>query len=175
MAVADEAPSQPGVAAVLLARYPQIGAAVLESHLSADSNVKKWNLILDMTQFSGGTSNSSQSCRVSADGRVSESWFDQSDGKEGYRYSLSSSEFQRLTEAIDRLPDGTDLPSLDRLVIVSYRSGTNWVTSMYDIAHLPRRANSLFHICGCGLGYDPGRFKLLSDSPSTGSPNAGAK
>jgi hypothetical protein len=175
MAIGDEAPSQPSVASALLARYPQIGSAVVESHLDADSNLKKWKFILDITQFSGGTGTSSQECRVSADGRVSESWFDQSGGKEGYRYSLSSNEFQRLTEAIDLLPDGKDLPSLNRLLIVSYCRGTNWVTSTYDIDCLPRRAKSLFYICGCGLGYDPNRFRWLSDSPSTASTENGTK
>lgn len=175
LALGDEAPPAPDIATTLLARYPQIGAALLESHVNADANLKKWNFILDMTQFSGGTNNASQSCRVSADGRVSESWFDQSGGKEGYRYSLGSNEFQRLIEAIDLLPDGKDLPSLNRLLIVSYRSGTNWVTNTYDIGRLPRRAKSLFHICGCGLGYDPHRFRWLSDSPSTASTGTGAK
>ncbi len=119
MAIGDEVPSPPSVASALLARYPQIGSEVVESHVNADSNLKKWKFILDITQFSGGKSNSSQECRVSADGRVSESWFDQSGGKEGYRYALSSNQFQRLTEAIDLLPDGKDLPSLNRLLIVS--------------------------------------------------------
>ena len=174
-AIGDEAPSQPGIASALLARYPQIGSEVVESHVNADWNLKKWKFILNITQFSGGTGKSSQECRVSADGRVSESWFDQSGGKEGYRYALSSNEFQRLTEAIDLLPDGKDLPSLKRLVIVSYGRGTNWVTSTYDIDRLPRRAKSLFHICGCGLGYNPNRFKWLSDSHSTGSTEDAAK
>jgi len=172
---AGEAPSQPSVASNLLARYPQIGSAVLESHLNPDVNLKKWKFILDIMQFSGGTGTSSQECRVSADGRVSESWFDQSGGKEGYRYSLSSNEFQRLTETIELLPDGKDLPSLNRLLIVSYSRGTNWVTSTYDIARIPRRLKSLFHICGCGLGYDPNRYRWLSDSPATGSSEAGTK
>jgi hypothetical protein len=175
MAIGDEAPSQPGVASALLAHYPQIKSEVLESHVNADANLKKWKFILDITQFSGGTSNSTQSCRVSADGRVSESWLDQSGGKEGYRYSLSRYEFHRLTQAIDMLPDGKDLPSLNRLVIVSYSRGTNWVTSTYDVGILPIPLKSLFHICGCGLGYDTNRFKWLSDPPATGSGESGTK
>jgi hypothetical protein len=175
LAIGDEAPSQPSIASALLARYPQIGSTLLESHLNADRNLKQWKFILDITQFSGGISNSSQSCRVSADGRVSESWIDPSGGKEGYRYSLSRYEFHRLTQTIDVLPDGKDLPSLNRLVIVSYRSGTNWVTSTYDVGVLPIPLKSLFHICGCGLGYDPGRFRWLSDSPSPGSTEHGTK
>ncbi len=174
-AIGDEAPSQRSVASALLARYPQIGAEVVELHVNAESNLKKWKFILNITQFSGGKSNSSQECRVSADGRVSESWFDPSGGKEGYRYALSSNQFQRLTEAIDLLPDGKDLPSLNRLLIVSYCRGANWVTSTYDIDRLPRRAKSLFHICGCGLGYNPNRFRSLSDSPSTRSTENGPK
>ena len=52
LAIGDEAPSQPSVAATLRARYPQIGSTVLVSHLNPDVNLKKWKFILDITQFS---------------------------------------------------------------------------------------------------------------------------
>jgi hypothetical protein len=175
MAIGDEAPSQSSVASALLARYPQINSAMLGPHTNPDVNLKKWKFILYMTQFSAETGKSSQNCQVSADGRVSESWFDESGGKEGYRYSLSPTEFQRLTEAIASLPDRNDFPSLNRLVIVSYCKDTKYMTSTYDINHLPGPLKSLFHICGCGMGYDPNRFKWLSDSPSRESTNDGGK
>ena len=142
----------------LLTHYPQIGSSIVQSHLDKDWNMKKWGFILNATQFVYGNSNLTQNCRVFADGRVSEFWFDPIGAKGGGPRQLSTNTFRKVAELIERLPEGRELPSLTNLVIVSYARGTNWMTSTYDLTHLPDEVKTVFETCGCGLGYDPNRF-----------------
>jgi hypothetical protein len=60
------------------------------------------------------------------------------------KQSFSDAELKKLQSAIEKLPAVNVTPPLERLVIVSFKSGTNWVTHTYDRQSLPK---AMFDIC----------------------------
>jgi hypothetical protein len=141
----------------LLTHYPQIDSEIIQSHLDKDRH-KKWGYILGTTEFVFGDFKRTQHCVVSADGRVEEySSYEMGTGGSG-TLRLSTNTFRKVVELIERLPEGRELPSPTNLLIVSYARGTNWMTSTYDLTHLPDEVKTVFETCGCGLGYGPNGF-----------------
>jgi hypothetical protein len=51
---------------------------------------------------------------------------------------FSETELTNLELSIKELPSQNSTPPLERLVIVSFKSGTNWVTRTYDRQSLPK-------------------------------------
>ena len=73
------------------------------------------------------------------------------------KLALSGEELKKLELAIKKLPAKNSTPPLDRLVIVSFKSGTNWFTHTYDRKALPE---AMLNICEIAdLGIDAKRQK----------------
>ena len=60
-------------------------------------------------------------------------------------------EVKRLRAAIAALPAHNDSPPLDRLVLVSFATGTNWTTRTYDRKSLPDALLTVCRIMGDGF------------------------
>jgi hypothetical protein len=61
---------------------------------------------------------------------------------------LSDTNLTSLRAAIRELPAESVLPPIERLVIVSFRDGTNWVTRRYDDDALPKPMRQIYAIIG---------------------------
>jgi len=61
---------------------------------------------------------------------------------------LSETNLTTLRSAIRELPAASVSPPIDRLVIVSFRDGTNWVTRSYDSGSLPKPMRRIYDIIG---------------------------
>ena len=61
---------------------------------------------------------------------------------------LSDTNLTSLRAAIRELPAESVLPPIERLVIVSFRDGTNWVTRSYDDDALPKPMRRIYDIIG---------------------------
>ena len=61
---------------------------------------------------------------------------------------LSELDLKRLQAAIHELPSESMSPPINRLVIVSFREGTNWITSSYDTDTLPKPMRRIYDIIG---------------------------
>jgi hypothetical protein len=61
---------------------------------------------------------------------------------------------RHLRLAVCELPSQSELPPIDRLVIVSYH-GTNWITRSYDSKALPQAMRWIYHIIGEGAEATP--------------------
>ena len=75
---------------------------------------------------------------------------------------LSEAELNNLRSAIHELLVESKSPPVERLVIVSFREGTNWVTRSYDSDALPKsmRQHCRWHPepqrrCSCGIPHLP--------------------
>jgi len=51
---------------------------------------------------------------------------------------LSEADIKRLHSALQNLPAKSKTPSIERLVIISFREGTNWMTRSYDSGTLSK-------------------------------------
>lgn len=61
---------------------------------------------------------------------------------------IPAQDLPQLTRAIRELPATNSTPPLDRLLIVSFNTGTNWVTRSYDRAALPPAMWTIFTLAG---------------------------
>lgn len=61
---------------------------------------------------------------------------------------LSGEEMERLRTAIGELPAHNEAPPIGRLVMVSFQSGTNWVTRTYDTAKMPEGMTKILGVIG---------------------------
>jgi hypothetical protein len=61
---------------------------------------------------------------------------------------ITASDLDKLRLAIRELPMTNSTPPLNRLVIVSFRQGTNWLTRTYDRQALPHAMHRIYEIIG---------------------------
>ncbi len=61
---------------------------------------------------------------------------------------LSEIALKSLRSAIRDLPSESMSPPIDRLVVISFREGTNWVTRSYDSSALPNPMRQIYNIIG---------------------------
>lgn len=66
----------------------------------------------------------------------------------GHEKHLSDVEIKGLRSAIEDLPVESSMPPLNRLLVVSFRQGTNVVTRSYDRQALPNAVHRIFDIVG---------------------------
>ena len=59
---------------------------------------------------------------------------------------LSETDLKTLRAAMRDLPPESVSPPIERLVIVSFRDGTNWVTRSYDTGNLPKSMCPIYDI-----------------------------
>ena len=65
-----------------------------------------------------------------------------------HRKQLSETNLTSLRSAIRELPAESVSPPTERLVIVSFRAGTNWITRSYDSGRLPKPMRQIYDIIG---------------------------
>lgn len=68
--------------------------------------------------------------------------------QDGHRKQLSENELRNLHLAVNELPEKNVLPSLERLIIVSFRQNDNWITRSYDRNNLPQAMRKIYDIVG---------------------------
>lgn len=64
---------------------------------------------------------------------------------------LPAESMTRLRSAISQLPAHNESPPLDRLMIVSFRDGTNWITKTYDWQAPPEAMRRIDAIIGANF------------------------
>ncbi len=64
------------------------------------------------------------------------------------RKQLSETNLASLRAAIRALPAQSVAPPLERLIIVSFREGSNWITRSFDTATLPEPMRQIYRIIG---------------------------
>lgn len=64
------------------------------------------------------------------------------------RKQLEAQELQALQGAFRQVPDGCVYPPYERLLIMSYRDGTNWTTRTFDRARLPLAFGKIYEVIG---------------------------
>lgn len=61
---------------------------------------------------------------------------------------IADTSLMTLRSAIRQLPAESVSPPIERLVIVSFREGTNWITRSYDSGALPKPMRQIYDIVG---------------------------
>lgn len=61
---------------------------------------------------------------------------------------LSAENLASLRATLRELPAGSPPPPLERLVIVSFRDGANWVTRLYDSTNLSKPMRKVYDLVG---------------------------
>ena len=64
------------------------------------------------------------------------------------RKQLAGTNLTSLRSALRDLPAESVSPPIERLVVVSFRVGTNWVTRSYDSTALPKPMRQIYDIIG---------------------------
>jgi len=139
-----EAPAQAQSPAPDFSNYPQTESFrfYLRSQTNAAEHLQRANL-LAISAFPMGDRFALQYVVTEA-GR-------ESDHRQVYNWAIQASHWRQLSEAdlnnlrsaIRELPVESWSPPVERLVIVSFREGTNWVTRSYDSAALPKSMRTI--------------------------------
>jgi hypothetical protein len=138
------------VSAPDFSKYPQTGSfvACMRGQTNAASHLHQRTNLLAITAYPAG-------------GRCAHQYFVTESGQESdhpnvvnvapqssRRKQLSETNLTSLRAAIRELPAESVLPPIERLVIVSFRDGTNWVTRSYDDDALPKPMRQIYDIIG---------------------------
>ena len=130
-------------------KYPQTESFryYLSGHTNAAWQLQRTNLLI-ISAFPGGDRHALQ-------------YFVTESGQEGdyrnvYKWAIQALHSNQLSEtnlaslrlAIRDLPAASTSPPIERLVIVSFREGTNWVTRSYDSGTLPKSMRQIYDIIG---------------------------
>ncbi len=84
---------------------------------------------------------------VTQDGHENDSrWVYQWAMQSSHSKRLSAEEMDQLRAAIGKLPPHCETPPIERLMMVSFNQGTNWVTRTYDSTNLPEGMTKIFGI-----------------------------
>jgi hypothetical protein len=130
--------------------YPQTESfiAFTRSHTNAAWHLHQRTNLLAISAFPAGD-------RVALQYSVTESG-QESDARHVWNWAVQDSHGRQLSDtnltslrsAIRELPTRSVLPPIERLVIVSFRDGTNWVTRSYDSGSLPKPMRQIYDIIG---------------------------
>jgi hypothetical protein len=133
-----------------LTNYPQTEAFkyFVEWQTNAEWHRQQTNL-LAITAFDEGSDRSAFQYWVNGDGLESDvrtvyDWAHQALGQK----QLSASALQDLRAVIGQLPTENATPPIERLVIVSWSRGTNWLTTSYDRQSLPAGMRQVYGLIG---------------------------
>jgi len=129
--------------------YPQTD--LLRYYLNGQTNAA-WNLqhtnLLAISAFPDGGKFALR-CSVTESGQ-------ESDYRDVYNWAiqaihsknLSGADVKSLRSAIHNLPAVCASPPFERLVIISFREGTNWLTRSYDSGKIPKAMREIYDIVG---------------------------
>jgi hypothetical protein len=131
-------------------KYPQSASfvAFTRGHTNAAWHLHQRTNLLAISAFPRGDRFALQYC-VTESGQ-------ESDHRNVYNWAVQASHWKQIAEtnltslrsAIRRLPGESVSPPIERLVIVSFREGTNWVTRSYDSDALPKPMRQIYDIVG---------------------------
>jgi hypothetical protein len=138
------------VAAPDLSRYPQTDAFRVHTggHTNSAANLGQTNLLAISAFFSAND-------RTCLHYSVSESGYARN-MRDVYRWAvqaiqekqLTDAELKSLRSALRELPTESVSPPLERLLVISFRDGTNWITRSYDSDALSRPMRQVYDIIG---------------------------
>ena len=74
--------------------------------------------------------------------------FPSADIQDTHSRQLSEGELHGLYAALQRLPTTSVLPPVERLLVVSFRAGPDWITRSYDSAALPGAMREIYNLLG---------------------------
>jgi hypothetical protein len=134
------------VSAPDFSKYPQTGSfvACTRGHTNAAWHLHQRTNLLAITAYPAGGRCALHYCVTESGQRnVYTGAIQASHWKQ-----LSDTNLTSLRAAIGELPAESVLPPIERLVIVSFRDGTNWVTRSYDDDALPRPMRQIYDIIG---------------------------
>ena len=130
-------------------KYPQTESFgdYLSGHTNAAWHLQRTNLLV-ISAFPSGDRYALQYC-VTESGQ-------QADYRDVYRWAIQTMHWKQIAEtnltslrsAIRQLPAESVSPPIERLVIVSFREGTNWATRSYDSGTLPKSMRQIYDIIG---------------------------
>jgi hypothetical protein len=133
-----------------LSIYPQTDA--FRAHTSGLTNAAGQLATTNLLGISAFVSTNARTCleySVSESGRVESArivyqWAVQA----VHEKQLTDSELKSLHSAVRELPRERVSPPLERLLIINFRDGTNWVMRTYDSKALPKPMRRIYHIIG---------------------------
>ncbi len=138
------------VSAPDFSKYPQSESfvAFTRGHANAAWHLHQRTNLLAISAFPAGD-------RYALQYFVTESG-QESDHRHVWNWAIQASHWKQLSDtnltslhaAIRELPSESVLPPIERLVIVSFRDGTNWVTRSYDSNALPKSMRQIYNIIG---------------------------
>ena len=136
-------------AAPEFSKYPETESFryYLSVHTNAAWQLQRTNLLV-ISAFPSGDHYALQYC-VTEGGQ-------ESDHRNVYDWAIQASHWKLIAEtnlttlrsAIRQLPTESVSPPIERLVIVSFRDGTNWITRSYDSDDLPMPMRQIYDIIG---------------------------
>ena len=145
----ESTPGEDKVTAPDFSKYPQTESFryYVSGHTNAAGNLQNTNLLIISTFPSDG--------RYALQYSVTESG-EESDYRDVYKWAIQALHSKQIAEtnltslrsAIRQLPAESVSPPIERLVLVSFRDGTNWVTRSYDSDALPKSMRQIYDIVG---------------------------
>ena len=130
--------------------YPQTDAfrLFINSQTNANFNLIQQTNLLKIVSFYKGD-------RIGLEYSVTETG-QESDVRDVYDWAYQDSHWKQLSEdqlkglhsAIKELPAESVLPPVERLVVVSFKDGTNWTTRAYDQTNLPPAMHKVYGLIG---------------------------
>lgn len=128
-------------------KYPQSAAFqyCIGSHTNAAWNLQRTNLLMITESPEGGRCAIQYFVTESGNERAHANVYDMPNQASKGR-QISETNLRTLRSAILQLPAENMSPPVERLVIVSFRAGTNWITRSYDYDALPEPMRRIYDI-----------------------------
>lgn len=131
-------------------QYPQTDAfrSFISSQTNANLNlIQRTNLLTIVSFYNGdriGLEYSVTETGQESDVRLVYDWAAQA----SHWKQLSENQLKDLRSTIKELPSQSVLPPVERLVVVSFKDGTNWITRAYDQTNLPPAMHKVYGLVG---------------------------
>ena len=137
------------VAAPDFSKYPQSVAFryCLGVHTNAAWNLQRTNLLMITESPEGGRCAVQYFVTEGGNERSHANVYEMSNQTSNGR-QIPETNLRTLRSAILQLPAESKYPPVERLVIVSFHAGTNWITRSYDYDALPEPMRQIYDIVG---------------------------
>ena len=135
------------LAAPDFSKYPQSGAFkhCIGRHTNAAWHRQRTNLLMITESPAGGRCAIQYFVTESGQESDHPNVYDMPN-QASHRKQITETNLTALRSAIRQLPAESVSPPIERLVIVSFRAGTNWITRSYDYDALPEPMRQIYDI-----------------------------